>query len=187
MIIDFSTNKKIEESKKILLKENKIYDEDIFILQHVSANNDGCKSIIKYGILNRKELLKHEDIDIIKKLKQSKSRYEMMQKKDNDINICAFLCAKANLHYDNNWNGFPEILNYYYQDKEKWDKYIITFKVKYKYIEHSGFFCDDDETIIKKMKKITYDSLKDCIVILNKSYNVQVSDIIDIQKYGYSN
>ena len=38
----------------------KISDDDIFILQHITVNNDECESIKKYGILNRKDLLKHD-------------------------------------------------------------------------------------------------------------------------------
>ena len=58
MIIDFSSKYKLEKTKKELFDINKIFDNDIFILQHITVNNDKCESINKYGILNRKDLLK---------------------------------------------------------------------------------------------------------------------------------
>lgn len=142
MIIDFSSKYKLEKTKKELFDINKIFDNDIFILQHITVNNDKCESIKKYGILNRKELLKHDDLEIVKKLKEKPQRYEMMINQKFDTNICAFLCANMNLDYDNNLEGFPEILSplkYYYNMKE-YKKYIITFKVEYMNIEKSEFF-----------------------------------------------
>ena len=69
MIIDFSSKYKLEKTKKELLNIKQISDDDIFILQHITVNNDECESIKKYGILNRKDLLKHDELEIVKKLK----------------------------------------------------------------------------------------------------------------------
>lgn len=142
MIIDFSSKYKLEKTKKELLNIKQISDDDIFILQHITVNNDECESIKKYGILNRKDLLKHDDLEIVKKLKENPQRYEMMINQKLDTNICAFLCANMNFDYDSNLKGFPEILNplKYYYNMEEYKKYIITFKVEYMNIEKSGFF-----------------------------------------------
>lgn len=142
MIIDFSSKYKLEKTKKELLNIKQISADDIFILQHITVNNDECESIKKYGILNRKDLLKHDDLEIVKKLKENPQRYEMMINKKLDTNICAFLCANMNFDYDSNLKGFPEILNplKYYYNMEKYKKYIITFKVEYMNIEKSGIF-----------------------------------------------
>lgn len=72
MIIDFSSKYKLEKTKKELLNIKQISDDDIFILQHITVNHDECESIKKYGILNRKDLLKHDDLEIVKKLKNCK-------------------------------------------------------------------------------------------------------------------
>lgn len=142
MIIDFSSKYKLEKTKKELLNIKQISDDDIFILQHITVNNDECESIKKYGILNRKNLLKHDDLEIVKKLKENPQRYEMMINQKFDTNICAFLCANINFDYANNLEGFPEILSplKYYYNMEEYKKYIITFKVEYMNIEKSGFF-----------------------------------------------
>ena len=142
MIIDFSSKYKLEKTKKELLNIKQISDDDIFILQHITVNNDECESIKKYGILNRKDLLKHDELEIVKKLKENPQRYEMMINQKFDTNICAFLCANMNFDYANNWKGFPEILSplKYYYNMEEYKKYIITFKVEYMNIEKSGFF-----------------------------------------------
>lgn len=86
------------------------------------------------------EKLKHDDLEIVKKLKENPKRYEMIMNQNFDINICAFLCANMNLDYDNKFKGFPEILNpsAFYYNMEEYQKYMITFKVKYINIEKSG-------------------------------------------------
>ncbi len=151
-------------------------------MQHITVNNDSCESIKKYGILNRKGLLKHDDIEIVKKLKENPKRYEMIMNQNFDINICAFLCANTNLDYDNKFKGFPEILNHYY-NMEGYQKYMITFKVKYINIEKSGFFGQETyyKNIIEKLKNVSNRELKE-VVILNKDYNVPIDDFIEIEK-----
>lgn len=102
-----------------------------------------------------------------------------------DINICAFLCANTNLDYDNKFKGFPEILNpsTYYYNMEGYQKYMITFKVKYINIEKSGFFGQETyyRNIIEKLKNVSNRELKE-VVILNKDYNVPIDDFIKIEK-----
>ena len=185
MIVDFSTQYKLEKTKKELLNIKQISDDDIFILQHITVNSDECESIKKYGILNRKEILKHDDFEIVKKLKEQPQRYKMMMNQKFDTNICAFLCANMNLNYNNNFEGLPEILSplTYCYNMEKYKKYIITFKVKYMNIEKSGFFGQNTyyQNSIEKLKDISNKALKE-VVILNKDYNVPVEDIIKIEK-----
>ena len=47
MIIDFSSKYKLEKTKKELLNIKQISADDIFILQHITVNNDECESIKK--------------------------------------------------------------------------------------------------------------------------------------------
>lgn len=182
MIIDFSTEQKTEKTKKELLNINRISDDDIFILQHITVNNDECKYIKKYGILNKKELFKHDEIECVQKLKEISKRAKIQLNTDYNTNVCAFLCANMNLDYDNNLAGLPEILN----SKSRMylgDKYIITFKVKYMNIEKSGFFGPKiyNENIIERLKNISDEGLKE-VVNLSKDYNVPVENIINIEE-----
>lgn len=184
MLIDYTTIHRINETKKQLKDNINITSDDIFILQHISVNKDKCKTLKKYGILNRTELIKHSKFDIIKKL--SNYNESDLIKKLRDPNICAFFSAKANLDYDNNLRGLPEILNYKgcWNKANDWEKYIITFRIKYKNIEKSGFFGTSlyQGDIIEKLKNIDSNTLKGKIVILNKDYNVPSNDIISINK-----
>jgi hypothetical protein len=185
MVINLTNKEKANETKLKLEKEN---IEDIsnveFILQHISANDDKCEGIRKYGLLNRNALIIHEDLNITQKIYKKLSEDTMLEKL-KDPYIGAFFSAMDNLDYNNDLDALPEIINANMADK--YEKYIITFKVKYLNIANTAFCYEWDEEnfrekLIELINEKIDENLHNRFAFLERGYNVPVKDIISIEK-----
>lgn len=185
MVINLTNKEKAKETRLELEKKN---IEDIsnveFILQHISANDDECDGIKRYGLLNRNALIMHKELNITQKIYEKFGKSTKLENLEEPC-IGAFLSASDNLDYDNDLESLPEIVNINMDDK--YEKYIITFKVKFLDISNVAFSYGWNEEnfrekIIELIKEKIDENLHERFAFLKEGYNVPLKDIISIEK-----